>query len=504
MYVYPDGSADKKYLLLARRGDFWKNSHGDFELAADIFQARAAEEQQTQQDMLELYSLLSRYTAPVWHTDLHYCWKIKRSELTSTPLLYGDGYNYGDPIVYGQTIPNSWLRVELPPDLVSCEQIVDSPVHERVAWLDRLDYRIDGRFIYFAVTPAAAAFRQDPLPDTEDATITLWLRNARFDRRYLYQWYGYLLGLEQTSSETYKQFINTVLDCYLYGSSYTLLSRLLGLLVGTPTALSEETVLHSTSDAWGRLVITDRNVYRGPASAAATVAIGDSLEPGQPIFDALRWYNLAAGETPDVEFLQLDRDLLSERYAGGLTFANSELPLSLTYDETGRAKVSFPLTGLANDVKLFFDELHAKALAAATYTLAELLDIRGLTKYSPVELLAGVATQPTLASLPATINPCQFLVQNVLRFNFKLARIKLASSQGGLNWSASAILRKVLPPWFNLLLQFDLPPFSTTVADSRYTESLSPYSAAESLTDTMLGTACDESLRIYYVESPCE
>ena len=494
MFKYPADSSDDKYALLARRGDFWTNSHGDAELVADIFHARALEENQARQNFQELVGLAGRQQAPPLHLELWYRLTIVEADLLSHPLAYGEGAVYGSGgYVYGSRVLNARPQYSLPERLTRVPAILDKPANGRLLWLDGVDYSVQNGVITFYANPFdAAEFRIET--DADGArTAYLWLMDSQWDLKYLYLWYGYLLGSEQASSQNYKAFLNDVLDGFNKGSSHQLLTRVLADIVGTPTAIGDEIAQTLTTDNYGQLVITDRSVYRGPAAATAVVAVGDTLSAGEPVFDALTWHELATGTPPPVDALQLDKDLLPETYAGGLSFPNRDVPLVVTGVVDGKTKVEFELAGYPNDVRLFFDELHARALAKGLPTLAESLDVRG----------PGAVSQPTAASLPATINPCEFLTQNVLRFNFLFAKIKLASAENGLDFSAAAILRKLVPPWFQLLLGIDLPAFTESISPDSYTETLEPYSAAEGFLTTMGAGNVSESLTLQYLESRC-
>lgn len=493
MFKYPADSSDDKYALLARRGDFWTNSHGDAELVADIFHARALEENQARQNFQELVGLAGRKQAPVLHTELWYRLAITETELLRHPLAYGEGAQYGaGGYVYGSQVTNTRPQYRLPASLVEIPALLDLPANGRQIWLAGIDYSLSDGVITFYRSPFDAEFRVEQTAEGV-RTVYLWLPNSRWDLRYLYLWYGYLLGSEQASSETYKLFLNDVLDGFNQGSSHKLLTRVLADIVGTPTAQGSETVLELTADRRGQLVISDLSVYRGPAAATAVVAVGDSLTDGEPIFDAITWHELSAGVVPPVALLQLEKDLLPETYAGGLAFPNRDVPLVVSGTVDGKTKVEFELAGYPNDVRLFFADLHERALTRGLPTLAESLDTRGL----------GAPSQPTAASLPAVINPCEFLVQNVLRFNFLFARIKLASAENGLDFSAAAILRKLVPPWAQLLLSIDLPDFTEAVGPANCSETLELYSAADGFETTMGPDNVSESLTLRYLESLC-
>ena len=493
MFTYPVTTADNKYALVARRGDFWTNVGGNVEFVADILRARALEELQAQQNFQELVGLLSHHTNPIYHTDLFYALTITESQLELTTARYGDGHSYNSQIKYGISIANTDRRLAIPADLVDCAAIIDSPINETRLLVPAIDFIFSDQLLLLAENPFETGFPYEVL-ESGEKQITLWLVNARFDNRYLYLTHGYLLGLEQKSSVNYKKLINSVLDCYTHGSSHELVNAVLANIIGTPLVQNDsETVEAITNDAHGQVIITDKAVYRGPAAATAVVAVSEVVVKGQTLFDAITWCDLATGEIPAVDLLQLDKELLPAHYLGGLAFPNRAVPIEVVGTVSGKTKIKFEITGHPNDVEAFFDELHTRAIVNEQLTLAELLDVRGPT----------ASTQPSAASLPATINPCEFLVSNVLRFNFMFAKIKLASAENGLDFSTAAILRKIINPWNCLLLAIDLPSFTETVEPDNCTERLELYSAAETLNLTIDPGSVTNRLRLHYLESLC-
>src|SRR5690606_17803300 len=109
------------------------------------------------------------------------------------------------------------------------------------------------------------------------------------------------------------------------------------------------------------------------------------------------------GQVPaELRAVELGRGWLAAGFVGGLTFENKDVPLVVESDGV-YTRLSWELGGWDQDVRRFFDQLHARGLANPP-TLAQLLDRR-----------TNPAGEPTAANLPATINPLAFLVANVLR-----------------------------------------------------------------------------------------
>lgn len=109
-------------------------------------------------------------------------------------------------------------------------------------------------------------------------------------------------------------------------------------------------------------------------------------------------------------------------------------------------------------------------------TLAHILDKR-----------AKPEGEPTANNLPKTINPLQFIVQNVLRNNVFLIKIRvneLGQNRPGLYNIRH--LRQLVPPQSAMIVIFDLkPPVSAINADDNLTENVTQFTAAEPLSDAV-------------------
>jgi hypothetical protein len=114
-------------------------------------------------------------------------------------------------------------------------------------------------------------------------------------------------------------------------------------------------------------------------------------------------------------------------------------------DVAGYTKISWDLGGFPFDIVKFWEDVHASGVAA-NETLAMLLDVRP----NPVG-------QPTAASLPTTINPLQFLTDNILRNNAYVVKVKPGSQLAGqLAFVPVDQLRKIQPPHTLMLLIVEL------------------------------------------------
>jgi len=158
--------------------------------------------------------------------------------------------------------------------------------------------------------------------------------------------------------------------------------------------------------------------------------------------------------------------------------------------------MSFEVGGYPTDVTLLFDLMFQRARENNTKTLAEIYDVRP----------EGQTTQPTAASLPATINPCEFLVANVLRFNYSAVYLRATAETARLTYLTDRILRRLVPPWQTLLVFVDIEfgydqvSGMTQVSESlEFTDEMDPAPA-----DTVGLADVSESVRLYYLECLCE
>jgi hypothetical protein len=169
-----------------------------------------------------------------------------------------------------------------------------------------------------------------------------------------------------------------------------------------------------------------------------------------------------------------------------LIFLNKSVPLVVdAAHPSGYTKVSFQLGGLPQDVTRFFDELHNRGVAAAQmpvdqcapgdvyYTLddtscdnAVRVPKRRGTLAHILDKRVDRVGEPTASSLPATINPLEFLVQYVFRGNgcaVKVQTSRIGNDAVGL--FNVKLLQKLVPPHVALFLILEMtapPDFVTT------------------------------------------
>lgn len=488
-YTYPSNGLERAQFLLGLLGSHWTNVYQGNELVEQYVFARAQEELQTFQDLTELVATSSRFEVPIYHTDNWYFLVIKESELNSLILKYGEGAVYGDQpngTLYKYGEPNviqTGLGYSFPvaADLKSCRNIFNRLSRPSLTYQRGVDFTLSEGVISFASNPfddSRVAIREVyEGSDVVDREAGLWVFKGEFDWEHEFYHFGYVLGLRLESSAEYRDFVNAVLDAIVRGTSEKELQLAIAAITGTPVVVdAEETVELIKTDLRYKIVVTDKNVYKFQTSATVIVEVGDTVYAGDQLVDTVQFFDLNRGETPDIFAVTVGLGFLPGGFADGLTFLNKDVPLDVT-TELGRTKVTFELGGLPTDVERFWTLVHEKGVADGT-TLANLLDGR-----------LEPSTEPIAANMPATINPLEFLIENVLRYNAYIVKIKVSNARGGLSMHNTRLLRKIVPPWTAMILLLELESDETIEMDGEGTEEAPGYSET---TESFIGADVEE------------
>lgn len=458
---------DDPYFLLGLLGSHWADTYEGKDEVAAFLAGRLENMKQTHQDLLEAQATISRRECPVFHTTR---WKeitLRQSECNASPasiLRYGDGAYYGNQpdtgAVYTYGVPANDRKYEYPlPEAIKRIALLSNRVtYASKTLVENVDYTIDAQYgrIVFNQNPFEnPLFVQNIVLDETgevDAELTLWAFEVLEDRDYLYRHWGYIFGVALPSSEKVRDLINAVADGVVSGGTSLVMRQLISAVLDTPIVReAQETVEEIGEDSTGQLIITDKHVYRASTASTVSVSVGDVLQQGDSLTDAVEFYELNRGVLPaGITAITLGPELLIGNYLGGLTFQNKLVPVVFEPYVDGETKISFELGGNAADISRFWASVHSRGIANAL-TLQESWGV----------------------SQPAVVNPAEFAVQNLLRNNAFLAKIKV-SSQGeqSLGLSTLSQLRKLIPPHTLLIVlaeyavEFDPPTLGTITAST--------------------------------------
>lgn len=438
MFTYPASDYDRGRKLLGLLGSFWADVYEGRDVVRLLGEARAEVEQQAWLNLMEALAAVSRYEVPIFHRRNWHLHVLRRSE--------GAGLTWPGP-----------------PALVTAPAVMNRLADPSVVLSGGTDYTVEAA----ADGTCAVTFRADPFADSRwgtrpvfdatgaqaDTELFLWVFRGQFDWKTVYEHWGYVLGLTLASSEGYRDVLNAVFDALAGGTALAQVQLAYAAMTGLPLAAGGETVEQVVEDARGRAVVTTRGAYRLPPGATLGVAVGDALAAGQSLTPDLQFAEPNRGEVPAwVRALALGRGLLVGRFHGDLVFDNRPLPPGVTTDADGYTRIEFPVGGFPGDAEAFWDEVHARGRAAGR-TLAELLDTRD-----------NKVGQPGPADLPAAVNPVEFLVSNLLRFNCVFVRVRMAAvAPGAIGLAPARLLRRVVPPGTALLVMIEVSPAADSV-----------------------------------------
>lgn len=458
-YTWPN-QLDEAQRLLEVVGSFWADTYLGNDLVAGLLHAKAQHQLQAHLDFLDLLASISRFTVPVFHVENWTVLVLKESELNDPNLAKFDGtYAFDGPLKYDVPVAGPLYAWPAPAGLVGANVVMDRISAPTVTYAAGTDFFVSNGAVWFRENPfdSEAVSKGDVFENGEvvDRVAYLWCYRGRFDWGHTYNQFGYVLGVKMASTRRYRDFVNAVYDGLVEGTSARCVEDLMSAVCDVPLAQGTEVVKHVLTDSRGLWVVTDQNAYGFSSAANAIVAVGDTVNAGDPLTDALRFYDFGRGQVPpDLLAVNLGRGLLNPSYARELTFHNADKPVEVTLDVDAYTEVRFEVGGWPADVERFWDETHANGVAAGS-TLAMALDTR-----------TNKVDQPTAVALPTSINPVEFLIANVLRGNaFAVVVRPDAFGPDALGMHNARLLRKLIPPQTLCLVVVKLSPGDTITMD---------------------------------------
>jgi len=499
---YPSNQLEDPEFVAGLLGSFWSSLYGGRDQVVAFVDGRCQLEQQTFNDIQNLYSAGGRLTVPLFRRLRWFPVRIRESGTIPAEILpYGTtGLLYGAPgVLYGVS-PFGSVAFAAPESLADVAVVCSHMTTPAVCLTKLIDFRVDRtahRLVFVDDPFANPLFPVSDILDENlavvDREIELWLFQADFDEEWMADLYGFVVGLGTPSSTGYKALVNELWDALVGGSARAQLDGVLSAMTGAERAIADgEVVEYVTSDSVGKLVITDKEVYRFHPDATILVSVGEILIKGQYLADTYIVYDINRGQMPPTwPALTLGRGFLFPGATDELTFQNATLPTTYIADDGfGFAELRFPIGGDPGDVDAFFDEMQARG-RAINQTLAMSLDNRT----NPVG-------QPGPTNVPAMLNPMELVIQQVLRYNALLVTIQgsqFGPDAFGLDLGTS-VIRFVMPPWTTLLGLIRLTGVGESVTLALTGEGFANFDAMENQTDSASNTDVSDSLvAIFYV-----
>lgn len=530
-YAFPNKIYDQPENLLAVLGSWWADMYAGRDQVNSLVQGKAQLENQSIMDLLELLASLSRFTVPIYHTANWYPLYLRASQRNDaqTSLLRYDGsqdYDNGDR--YDVPRFNAFHAFPRPTTLVEAPLVMNRFVAPTMTQTAGIDYIILDNAIIFRNNPfddprvAKRAIYQDGL--IVDTEALLWVYRGQFDWDTIYRQFAYVIGLRLKSSAGYRDLMNAVYDAMVGGTTRGDLLRALSAMTGVPLVReAEETIVDMVRDTENMVIITDLSVYKFGLAAEPVVEIGQKVYRGQALTDALQIHELNQGIVPaTLTSMALGQGFLSTCFYADLVFENKEVPLVVdTKHPSGYTRVSWDLGGFPLDVQQFFDDLHARGVAEAERPVTECEQLTKTIRYpandcDEEEVIARRGTlahyldlrevmvgEPTATMLPRTINPLKFLIENILRNNAYIVRVKTSGAgHGGVGLYNARLLRKIIPPSTAMILIVDLTAAKDSVKVDQLVERVTTFTGMAPLSD-VVNTVADRRLTVRVINGNC-
>jgi hypothetical protein len=410
--------------------------------------------QQNYDDLIAATNTISRLLIPLWHIENWYAMQLVESEMSDEVAIWhfddeglpdfdaSPGFTFDVPLVTGS------VGTPMPANLADVALISDRMTDAQVVLVRDVDFII-------VESENAIVFHDNPFDNPEiltekvfeggeivDRTMILWLLQPRFDWQLLYNHFGYVLKLNLPNTQDYKDIINIIMDCMVRATSQVDIERLIATTYGIPLVQHySELVEDVHEDRNELLVITDQGVYGHTRASESLVSTGEEVRLGQSLTDAMTVYELRRGATiPELPAITVPIGMLDPAVGGELVWVNHLVPVTVT-GAAGQERLEWPLGGTSEAVAAFWELTYQRRLlyGASLYDLV--IDAYG--------------------SVPAEINPMEFLIENVLRNSVFVVVIKRSGiSEDALNTAIDAGLRKTMPPHCMVLIVIEMAELS--------------------------------------------
>jgi hypothetical protein len=215
------------------------------------------------------------------------------------------------------------------------------------------------------------------------------------------------------------------------------------------------------------LVNTDKHVYKFQPTATAAVSEDEIVYDGQSLITGFERLTPNRGQSSDrLQVIVLGKGMLANIFNGELGFENKVVPVEVL-GPPGDERAEWEISGHPLDVELFWDTVYDNRL------------VYGSSMYDLLKAEDG--------PFPATVNPMEFMLENVLRNNTVIFIVDAGDfGDDALGLGPGATLRRIVPPHKTILMVIELSGFSDSVTMENIDDSImGTFDGMAPLTDEM-------------------
>jgi hypothetical protein len=455
-----DDVVERGRAVLSTLGSFWLSLHRDKAMFKQYGIGLSWLLAQRLADMLYTLQSLNRHTLPALEPQTWKRISFRESTFTTSQassVKYGQGIYYGEGsgavTIYlfgggsGSPIKGTDIQVELE----QVATLTNTPIAASMCLVYGTDFWIENGGLFFRANPfdnpaAPVVEIYDTAGTLVDREITLWGFNAQLNIQAMSDHFGTIIGVTGGNGDEYNTLINAAFDALMDGPSTASFVDMVASVFGVPFTRTDGEVVQDSTIAGDELVIaTDKNVYCFNKAATSLVTVGQVLDKGQALTDAVQILTTPR-ELANLDGLTIDNRLASSLGSHAIAFPNADYPITIT-TQYAKTKVSTTLLGNPAVIRKFWTDAHVRGVAAGT-TLADALDQR-----------TDPETEPGVADLPPTLNPLTLLLQE-LGHSLLVVKVKMAAvGDRRPNAALGDLLHRVLPSRYITLLIIEHPAF---------------------------------------------
>jgi hypothetical protein len=203
---YPSSDLDRSRNLLAVLGSFWSRTYNRRDQLRSYVDGTAMLVAQSYLNLLETAACLSRFTVPIFHTENWVPFVLRKSQRnaiqTNVARFDRTADVFDGNLLFDTAAAQPFYAFPKPDNLIGVGQMFNKLIYPSVALADNVDYILDPErnAVVFAADPFEnPGFLRKPIYDNKtlvDEEIVLWGFKADYDYKYIFNQFGYALGMK--------------------------------------------------------------------------------------------------------------------------------------------------------------------------------------------------------------------------------------------------------------------------------------------------------------------